>query len=552
MAAIPQPVAKLFSDDYRFKIPYFQRGYAWREVHVLRLLADIEAAAAGSLPMNWYPLGVIILARQPGEDDAWLADGQQRLITLTILLAVLRDLETDADLAAALGRSILRAPATAGAAPLPADARLVPQQQIEGLLFDHVQASGATAREAPDDLDDQSEGSANVIANRDRLRAVLAAKPDDERRRIARFLLDSCIILVVSVDNHDVARLLFSTMHDTGLRPTPVDLFKAQVLSPLADEARNDARSTWEDLEARLGRQDFEVVLREIAILETRARPRRQVEAILLDTFGLATADGAQRFLDAHLRPLGHHYAAMTQAMFGAGPLSPPQQRCLQHLSWVRNHDGWMTPALHWLATRADDAAQTDEFLRRLEAHAWVQMILAPEPDRRDKRYLAVLEAIDAGRRPADIEALAVASQDITAIREILAKPSFTRRDYRQFLLLRLDTVFAGGDGAQQVPAATIEHILPRRPGANSQWRQVFTAAQADALRNSLGNLTLLTKSEQNAAGNADFERKRGVYRTSAFALTRQLAQGEAWRPDDVRERTSALIEALLRDWGLA
>lgn len=42
-----------------------------------------------------YFLGSIVLIRPPKETVGQVVDGQQRLTTLTILAAVLRDLETD-------------------------------------------------------------------------------------------------------------------------------------------------------------------------------------------------------------------------------------------------------------------------------------------------------------------------------------------------------------------------------------------------------------------------------------------------------------------------
>jgi hypothetical protein len=72
------------------KIPEYQRIYCWEEKHVLRLLADINIRNNRD-----YHLGTIILHKHASGYD--IVDGQQRLVTLSLLLLAL-DKEQDFDL----------------------------------------------------------------------------------------------------------------------------------------------------------------------------------------------------------------------------------------------------------------------------------------------------------------------------------------------------------------------------------------------------------------------------------------------------------------------
>lgn len=85
------PLHKVFCSDYDFRIPEYQRPYAWDTEQTLQLLDDLAAALArdGSEP---YFLGSVVLIKDGREAHAEVIDGQQRLTTLTILIAVLRDL----------------------------------------------------------------------------------------------------------------------------------------------------------------------------------------------------------------------------------------------------------------------------------------------------------------------------------------------------------------------------------------------------------------------------------------------------------------------------
>jgi uncharacterized protein with ParB-like and HNH nuclease domain len=86
-------IGRVFSDDYAFEIPPYQRPYAWEREQALDLLTDLLDAmdntkASGGV----YFLGSIVLIKSPGSPSAKVVDGQQRLTTLTILLSLLRDL----------------------------------------------------------------------------------------------------------------------------------------------------------------------------------------------------------------------------------------------------------------------------------------------------------------------------------------------------------------------------------------------------------------------------------------------------------------------------
>ena len=91
-----EKLARVFSNEYAFVIPNYQRPYAWVVEHAQALLSDVlealdEALSAPKDAITYF-LGSIVLIKQPGSADAKVVDGQQRLTTLTILLSVLRDL----------------------------------------------------------------------------------------------------------------------------------------------------------------------------------------------------------------------------------------------------------------------------------------------------------------------------------------------------------------------------------------------------------------------------------------------------------------------------
>lgn len=103
--AKPLALGQLLSDPYRFRIPSFQRPYSWTTKEAGQLLDDLtlaleEQAEDRASGDGEYFLGAMLLniagpSVASGTPPALIhdvVDGQQRLVTLTILLSVLRDL----------------------------------------------------------------------------------------------------------------------------------------------------------------------------------------------------------------------------------------------------------------------------------------------------------------------------------------------------------------------------------------------------------------------------------------------------------------------------
>ena len=96
------PIRKIFSDDFVFRIPPYQRPYAWGNDQAEELLEDLLTAVGDEKgpveDTEPYFLGSVVLIKKDGQPQADVVDGQQRLTTLTILLASLRKI-VDEDLA---------------------------------------------------------------------------------------------------------------------------------------------------------------------------------------------------------------------------------------------------------------------------------------------------------------------------------------------------------------------------------------------------------------------------------------------------------------------
>ena len=83
------PLAKIFSSDFDYNIPSFQRPYSWTEDQTRELFNDLHDFYVEESSEEQYFLGSIVLVKEDDKPHSEVIDGQQRLTTLTILLAAL-------------------------------------------------------------------------------------------------------------------------------------------------------------------------------------------------------------------------------------------------------------------------------------------------------------------------------------------------------------------------------------------------------------------------------------------------------------------------------
>src|SRR5260370_27412007 len=94
LAAHEQSIEKIFGGDYVFRIPGYQRPYAWTTEQARDLFDDLIGfmRAGGTAIANIAPyfLGSIVLIKLETNPQSDVVDGQQRLTTFTLLLSAIR------------------------------------------------------------------------------------------------------------------------------------------------------------------------------------------------------------------------------------------------------------------------------------------------------------------------------------------------------------------------------------------------------------------------------------------------------------------------------
>lgn len=185
----------------RLVIPSYQRPYKWQQKHVNQLIDDVLAHQSKAC----YRLGTVVLhwdeLNPACTDGLNIVDGQQRLLTLTLLCTLLDQY---------------------------------------GVFFSPLLEQNFTSRVSINNL----EHNAKVIENR------LIGLKDDERKSLLHFVCDQCELIEVTLDNLSEAFQFFDSQNARGKPLAPYDLLKAYHLREMMDTTGQAERlhhvSLWE------------------------------------------------------------------------------------------------------------------------------------------------------------------------------------------------------------------------------------------------------------------------------------------------------------------
>lgn len=532
---------ELFSGTYNFRLPFFQRAYAWQTAEVGRLLANITEEMGSGAKQRPYLLGKLMLAQKPGNPDTALVDGHQRIMSLTILFAVLRDLEQDAEEKARLHAFI------AGQGY-----RLNPQENLADFCDRYVQAPGATTVEPEEDLQDLGETERNIIENRNHLRAELNGPESApaNRRALAKFLAESCCVIVSSVDDEDDAWRILRIEEETRVAFNPTDRAKATLLSIVANDDRAVCQRIWEKCETQLGFTDMHCLLGHLRTMKLRKRSEKPVEIDLAEGFKLNMAGSGRAFLEKELEPAAQCLATIRRGELGDSKTHQAIASSIERLNWIHTQS-WVPAALLWLSRRGNDTGAA-LFFSRLERLIWLMRIAGLDPTKQQVRILQLLGEIDRTAKVDDMRELEIGKALRESALSNLRSKTFDSKHYAGKVLRRISEALGQDPGPVHPEKVTIEHILPRAWPLNDGWRKNFpTKKSVQSYAHKLGNLTFLTGAENHSADTLDWGDKRPILARSRLVLANRLAATVEWTPDSIMNRTEELIRILFEAWDM-
>lgn len=550
------PLAKIFSSDFDYSIPSYQRPYAWTEVQAGELFSDLNDFFTKEKDETYF-LGSIVLIKDEGKPHSEVIDGQQRLTTLTILLAALTT-QFSGELRADF-ENYIREPgrASQGLQPKP---RLALRERDRQFFADYVQS--LKLRELvewdPAQLDNESQRNVRRNAEVMLLRLKDAFGSDIERLcGFGAFLVQRCFLVAVSTPSQQSAFRVFSVLNSRGLDLLPTDIIKSDVIGGIKPARREAFTETWEELEVETGRDGFAEVFGHIRMIYAKEKARRA----LLEEFRERVIDkvaSTEELVENVIAPYTQAYLIAKHCQYVSTLNAAEINALLKWLNRIDNSD-WLPSAMRFLADKEGDAAYVHWFLRKLERLAAFMHICGYDVNARIERYASLLRALEANHTMvAPVSAVELTSYEKTMLWRALQSDIYlmtARR--RNYLILRLDSFLVDGAATYDPTVLTIEHVLPQSVPGGSQWATEWQTVEDRLLWvHKLANLVPLTQRRNSQAQNYDFERKKKAYfggkqGVSSYALTTQVLNTPIWTPEVVTQRQADLLEVLSKKWEL-
>ena len=544
-------LSRVFSDEFAFAIPTYQRPYAWEKEQAGALLDDILAALKDATetrePVTYF-LGSIVLIKQPGSPEAKVVDGQQRLTTLTILLSVLRDLSS---LEVGIKRHGYICEEGDPDRGTRSRYRLTLRKRDEEFFRNTVQNKGAT--NTLPGTKGLTDSRLRIVENARLFHERVKELAPDLRDLLVAFLLQRCYLVVIAVANVDMAHRVFTVLNARGLDLSPADILKADLLDRVAAPDEKDYSDSWEAIEEQLGRERFAELFQHIRMIYQREKPRERLEV----GFKRVVTDFADhaKFMKDVLQPLGATYAQLLSPPAFATLYGDEASKRLRYLSKLDNDD-WLPVALKFFAHMKPSTEDAALFMQRLESLGYFLFVTRADINERIRRYANVLTDLVAGDWKG--KSIELSKEDKAAFRADLDGPIYQVTRIRLPLLLRLDAEISSGGATYSHDVVSVEHVLPQTPDAASQWLKDFPdEAVREGWTHKLANLMLLTLRKNIQASNWDFVTKKERYFSdnggvSPFAITTQVLREKAWTPAVLEARQKALLSKLYATWDIA
>ncbi len=571
-------VKDIFSNLW-FRVPEYQRPYVWGDDQIDDLLDDL-AFALGEKPEQDYFLGSFVYQlKRAGSaagqvfDENDLLDGQQRMTTLFMLFACIRDLSSDPDLREACQASIYQKGNKFHGVPERTRLAFAIRPEVQDFVDNYLKVVDGTNKE--DDLlalknkssDPSMRNMANAVLKMRQVLNKLVVESAESGFNLSDFYSFICqkvLMIYVSTENLDDAFRLFTILNDRGMPLRNSDILKATNLGALTDTADKERYAKlWEEAEGDLG-DDFDRFLNHIrtVLLKDKARlnlldefehkiyhPKEKDKATGLvkqpllikgkDTFKLV-----ERYLKLYNQLLGGTNYDETGGSFEFDNLIKVMLTALPSTDWL--------PPLILYYDRFG-YKRIQEFLIKLDNQLSSDWIAQYSPTARMERMSEIMRATESAENSDDLlDTINPFKMDQDGFSRAAAAAVYGRR-FTRYLLLKLDYLYADHSQRMSLDFLSVEHLLPQNPKADSQWRKDFSDQQREEWTHRLGNLVLISTKKNTSQGNLDYAEKKDRYfqkRISTCPNSLRTLQNTQWTPVELEKNHFEVLAKLHHHYG--
>ncbi|MBX2805546.1 MAG: DUF262 domain-containing HNH endonuclease family protein [Hyphomicrobiales bacterium] len=539
-------------------VPPYQRNYSWEKMQFSDFWTDISKTFNGAA--REYFLGSIVINNSQAPELV-VIDGQQRLITTSVLIAALRSHLRNSGktkLAAMIEQDFL----------LKSDYRhqlFAPSLILnrtnkdfyDGHIFNH-----RPVEEMRRLADDEARAPSNrLLADcfcymYEMIGKYVSTDPDLETlaNTIINALNTSIFVIRIDVKDDYNAFALFETLNDRGLELSEADLLKNHLLS-ISMERLGETQGNWEVMEHELGVERLIKFVRHHWLSTMGAISER---GIYSDIKGAMTTPQDAVDYAANLYQSARSYAALCSKEHSLWSTFPHNQQPLlrEQIGAIETLRIEQVFIVLMAAINCDKRSFADLAAMLVNFTVRYTTICNLSPSNLLTPFVRIAQEI---RRSGEVDVDALFRKHLAALypQDNQFHSAFSRKSIRsnaqsRYILLKINDFLLPNPSmrTQADPKATdVEHILPKR--FENSWhidRREYPGG-ADKYVYRLGNMTLISKKLNEELGNTDFDRKKKVYAGDCLEITQRVLSSAKWTADEIKTRQNWLASIACKIW---
>ncbi len=531
----------LLQGQKQFVVPYFQRVYSWRTQQWNTLWEDLLELYELGRGHTHFIGSMVLLAEAAGEagTPTLVIDGQQRLVTLSLILAAVRDSarNTDADFAETVHRSFLVNE---------------PENELKVLTTQQDRSSFATvvleAKEPPPSpIRDAYRTYRQALEKR-------LAKGFD-LHELTRIVTNDLSFVAITLDSEDNPYRIFESLNAKGMPLTQGDLLRNYFFMRLPPAEHEHWYTTvWWPMQRRLGER-FDSFMRDFLLKDGETVRPDEVYQEWRKRLGPLTEEDVRGVL----RELAEWSVEYDQLLHPERESDATLRPRLQWLTaWSRTLQQTIDPLL--LRIHADyrrgklTSEQTHEILCAIESFL-VRRAFTSAPAFDENELLVGLYNDAAGDPAKFIEALSkpqvgwATDDDFT--KGMVEYPLYfgSHPDRRKLVLQAVEDSYPNHRMPIRYDQLELQLITPLLPRGDWLEEVGVTEDQYWKVIGTLGNLTWAPKGRMPDLGVA--ERKKELFKMTRYGLetVRDFAQIERWTAEEIQARSRRFAERALQIW---
>ncbi|GEN50521.1 DUF262 and DUF1524 domain-containing protein [Alkalibacterium pelagium] len=560
MKATEAKLLEFIKKSPQFIIPIYQRSYSWSNKECEQLWEDIIRTGKNENVQAHFVGSIVYIEKGiyhvTSQSPLLVIDGQQRLTTLTLLIAALAN---KLDALPSDRKEIVE-----GFSPRKLRNYYLKNPEEEGERYYKLILSKTDKNSLLSIIDDKdwpADHSLRIQENFDYFKYQID-RYSDELEVLCKGIAKLILVDISLNNNQDNPQLIFESMNSTGKELTQADLIRNYILMGLDIKDQEYLyEHYWRPMELDFGQEaytsDFDRFMRHFLIVKTGKIPRiNEVYASFKEYAALSRARGVEiSDIVKDIRLYSKYYCNMTLNKES----DPDLNDIFNHIRELR-----VDVAYPLLLELYDDYRNKvllkEDFIKILklvESYVFRRNICSIPTNSLNKTFSTFMKSVDRSRYLESVEAHFIL---LPSYRRFPNNSEFTKelkiRDLyniprRRYWFNKVENY--NRKEHVEVSQYTIEHIMPQNDNLSEEWKREL-GSEWERIRetwlHTIGNLTLTGYNSEYS--DKPFHVKRDMengFRDSPIKLNNSLRDVQMWNEDAIKERAEKLSNLAVKIW---